>query len=915
MNLRGLEILWTASDPRLGWIVALVCLLALLVTFAAAVRQRWRAQSLGRSLDEKDRSLSVVKETTRRRRREQAASATDESARPEVPWRTARFSAATTCSPLDRARTFEVLGRLSQHHELPDLFREIVRAVGEEFGFDRAVLRVYNPQTRLFEARAFHGCDDELVARVSTTDVSRDVYEAMARRALGLGNSYRVSSEDRLWPDRLRLIPEPPDGDWTPRDFQSSSLHEAGPLDSLVVPLWAEEDQVAGYICATTPDAEELPDEGSVLCLEILAHYAVNALAQARLRTKLQRRDIEYSIVSEQLREWQSTRDNFVANVSHELRTPLTSIRAYAETLQRSSQEMDLATLQEFVDVILHESERLTRAFDDLLDVARHQGGVDRPIHGEFDVVALVSNAVADLQPRFDQSRLSCVVDVPDQPLEIQGEENGIRQVVLNLLENAAKFSPEGGRVDARLSVRGGLVRLEISDEGIGIPDSELDRVFERFYQVDGTATRAFGGQGLGLAICRDIVSRHHGRIWAENRTEGGSRFVVALPLRGLVLRRTPDDAPADLSERQQWEAFLQLSISLVAEMLQVQVASIMLVDEVQDVLRIEAAVGLSQEVVESVLVGRGEGVAGQVWREGISLLVPDLDADPRFRDLGNDITYGHRGFLSVPLCWQERVIGVINVNNHVSDRAFRDDDRLLLEALAERLAAGLDSFERYRSGYRRLASVESGVRAMLDVGRERSSDLREYLVSRGLETGRRVGLDEEMLRALAYALRTYDLGLAQVSDQILRKISPLSAEERRHIENHVQLGAELVADLEPSPRVRQIILHHHENFDGSGYPEGLSGEAIPVGARIVRLVDAFSALLHDRPFRPAMAPHEALALMEEGIGRRFCPRVGAVFLELIRESLRDLSVLRTASRADEFDPELDLVEVQPIER
>jgi GAF domain-containing protein len=484
-----------------------------------------------------------------------------------------------------------------------------------------------------------------------------------------------------------------------------------------------------------------------------------------------------------------------------------------------------------------------------------------------------------------------------------------------NLLDNAIKFTPTSGTVSLSLRVVGGVARLTVEDKGIGMAEPELAKIFERFYQVDGSTTRDYGGQGLGLAICREIISWHNGRIWAERRRSGGTRFIVTIPVRGLVIRRSSEDLPADVSERQQWEAFLQLSVSLVSEMLEAHVASVMLVDSVQEVLRIEAAIGLPQEVVEGVMMGPGEGVAGHVWKTGQALLVEDLDADQRFRGLHNEVAYDHRSFLSVPLIWQDRVVGVLNVNNHPEGRAFGEDDRLLLEALAERVAGALDSFERYRSGYRRLASVEAGVRAMLDVGRERHTVLRDILIGVGLETGRRLDLDEEHLRALAYALRTYDLGLSQVSEQIMRKISPLTSEERHHIENHVQLGAELVAELEPSPRVRSIILHHHENFDGSGYPEGLRGEAIPLGARIVRMVDALSALLHDRPFRAAMSLDEALELLDEGIGRRFCPRVAPVFLELVKQSESNIlaSHIRHTTRA--IESELDLIDAHPIVR
>lgn len=901
------------SDPRWGWAVALCALLVLFAAANSLVRQFWARRQLDSQLRDQERSLDRARANNRRLRQNQAQTqvqvATSPDARAHTPF----------IDGLDRSRTFEVLGRLSHFEQLPELFREIVRSVGEEFGFERAVLRVYNPQTRLFEARAFHGCDDELIARISTTDVSVDCYAGMAQRSLRIGSSYRVSALDERWPDRLRLAPSN-DGSasnagWQARDFQTAQIQAEGDDDYLVVPMLGEEDRVVGYFCVAMPEEHPLPGENTLMFLEILAHYAVSALSQARLRNRLQRRDIEYSIISEQLREWQSTRDNFVANVSHELRTPLTSIRAYAETLQRGRDNMDASTMYEFVDVILNESERLARSFDDLLDVAQYQGGSRSQVVSEFDLAATVSARASACRQRMQERGLEFRVDIPTDAVTLQGDETGLRQVVDNLLDNAIKFTPAKGEVRLSLTEGAGVARIEVEDTGIGMPEPELSKIFERFYQVDDSSTRNYGGQGLGLAICREIISWHHGRIWAERRRTGGIRFVVTVPVRGLAIRRSSADLPADVSERQQWEAFLQLSVSLVSEMLDAHVASIMLVDSSQEVLRIEAALGLPQEVVEGVLVGRGEGVAGHVWRTGESLLVENIDEDERFRGLSNEVAYGHRSFLSVPLLWQEHVIGVVNVNNHPQGRPFTTDDRLLLEALAERVCGALDSFERYRSGYRRLASVEAGVRAMLDVGRERHTALRDVLVAVGLETARRMELGEEHLRALAYALRTYDLGLAQVSEQILRKISPLTNEERRHIENHVQLGAELVGELEPSPRVRNIILHHHENFDGSGYPEGLRGEAIPVGARIVRLVDALSALLHDRPFRSAMSLEEAISLLEEGVTRRFCPRVAPIFLSLVRE--RESDLLATHSRRGHCDAEaeLELLDAHPTLR
>jgi len=202
----------------------------------------------------------------------------------------------------------------------------------------------------------------------------------------------------------------------------------------------------------------------------------------------------------------------------------------------------------------------------------------------------------------------------------------------------------------------------------------------------------------------------------------------------------------------------------------------------------------------------------------------------------------------------------------------------------------------------------------MLDVGRERQSAIRELFAKVGVTNGRRLGLDEEQLRSLAYALRTYDVGLNEISGRILRKVTPLSRDERQRIEEHVRLGAELVADLEPSPQVRKLILHHHENVDGSGYPDGLRGEAIPVGARIVRLVDVLSALLQDRPFRSAVPLGPAIGLVEEGVGQAYCPRVTPVFLEVVDENasrIREVLAPVTAESPAEIELQLPTAAVE----
>ena len=797
-----------------------------------------------------------------------------------------------------------VLGWVRDLCEQPDvahLARRIVEIAGENFGLARVVLRLYNPRTRLYEPRAFFHCDPDLVERISTIDVTGDQYEEMTRRALDHHGVFRVPEHDPLWPDRL-------DGESSAFDRvvdglearPHAGLDAPGPGDHLVVPLPGEGASTVGYLVASVGEGLDFPGEEDLQGLSTFARIAVHGLRTARLRSQVERRELEYSIVVEQLKEWQGLRDNFVANVSHELRTPLTSIKAYAETLERSFDRLDAETAREFVRVILHEGERLDQVFDDLIGIAHLDNQAPHPVRDRVDLRALVLTVAEEQRGVFAEKGLRLATIEPQAPLFVQGDAGALRQILDALLSNALKFTPEGGNVTIRLSEEVGTARMVVEDTGIGIPEQDLGRVFERFYQVDGSSTRAFGGQGLGLALCKQLVRWHHGSVYAENRRQGGARFVVELPVRGLVVRQAVGDAARDGGERMQWEAFLQLSVSLVSEMLRTRVVSIMLVDEPAGLLRIEAAVGLEEEVVQSSALQSGEGVAGRVWRDGETIFVPDLDADERFRGLADDVTYQPRSLLSVPLVIEGEVIGVLNVNSKFDGQPFDEDDRILLEALAERLVHALDSFERFRTGYRRLVAVENGVRAMLDVRRDRNSVLREFLVHCGTETARRLGLEPEQQRALAYALRTYDLGLSQVNRRILSKSEPLTSEERRRIEEHVIHGAEMVAELEPSPVVRRIILHHHENFDGTGYPDGLRGEAIPVGARIVRVFDALVALLHDRPFRPALDLEAALGLLSKGMGRHFCPRVTERFLEVVLEresSLREL--LRRAPQGE----------------
>jgi signal transduction histidine kinase len=235
-------------------------------------------------------------------------------------------------------------------------------------------------------------------------------------------------------------------------------------------------------------------------------------------------RDLTEDRVLEELRS------DFVATVSHELRTPLAAIYGAALTLQRDDLPLDEMQRGNLMDVIATESERLARTVNDILwasklDAERLQLEVGS--HDPKELAQTVIRAAKVQLPPTVALSLSCEPDLPP----VAGDPDKVRQVLTNLVDNAIKYSPQGGRVDVGVSRRDHGVRFTVADQGLGIPQSEQRRIFDKFYRVDPNLTRGVGGTGLGLYICRELVRRMNGTISVESREGEGSCFSFELPV------------------------------------------------------------------------------------------------------------------------------------------------------------------------------------------------------------------------------------------------------------------------------------------------------------------------------------------------------------------------------------------------
>jgi two-component system, OmpR family, phosphate regulon sensor histidine kinase PhoR len=231
-----------------------------------------------------------------------------------------------------------------------------------------------------------------------------------------------------------------------------------------------------------------------------------------------------------ELRRLERVRQDFVANVSHEFRTPLTAIQGFAETLLSGALE-DPAHREHFVQIIRDHAERLARLTEDLLKLSRIEAGKLDLEFQPVSVYQMVQSCVETV--RFKAARKELVLDVriPEGLPAVKGDSNGLHEVLQNLLDNAVQYTPPGGRLEVSASNGGEHVTVTVSDTGIGIPQAEQERIFERFYRVDAARSREAGGTGLGLSIARHIMEAHGGRLWVESEVGAGSRFHFSMPL------------------------------------------------------------------------------------------------------------------------------------------------------------------------------------------------------------------------------------------------------------------------------------------------------------------------------------------------------------------------------------------------
>ncbi|MFW6312325.1 MAG: HD domain-containing phosphohydrolase [Spirochaetota bacterium] len=676
------------------------------------------------------------------------------------------------------------------------------------------------------------------------------------------------------------------------------------------------------------------------------------------LATNMRRKEFtsrfELARANEELKKLDVVKSQFFASISHEIRTPLTSIMAPTDSLFRGDVGELSPAQRTLVGQVHRNSLRLLDLINQMLDFAKFDAKEMKLHLKRVNLARVVRSQIALFQEVCRRKGLTLEGSNAENIPVVFLDHEKTERILSNLIRNAIKFTERGTvRVELELepAVTGsndddehnrgpgveptGWLAVRVKDTGIGIAAHHMEKVFQRFQQVDGSSTRRYEGTGLGLAIVQEAVDLQHGSIAVESAEGEGSTFTVRLPVNldeiepeADIDRRQEDRRQEDLvfpgpdrrMKPRRNDDYGKISVSDIAfvesssihnEELENGVIPQSRPDSGIRVLYVEDSSDLRSYISHMLrsfghtVTTANDGVAG--WRQAqehlpdivvSDLMMPGIDgfellqlikttaatqripvilitAKSEVESRIEGLETGADDYIPKPVDIRELDARIRNI---IATREFRDaltraDE---LEGRMKELALGFSQALELRDGY------TAG----------HSDDVLAYGTIIAEELG--VPMD----RVLREALLLHDIGKLGVPDGVLRKPAPLDADEWKIMRRHPEMGADLLMRFESLKPVSRIVLAHHERYDGTGYPLGLVAQEIPLQARIISVADAWHAMREDRTYRQAVPLECAIRELLTNQGRQFDPEIVAVFLRgLLGRDMISAESLENAGR------------------
>ena len=640
----------------------------------------------------------------------------------------------------------------------------------------------------------------------------------------------------------------------------------------------------------------------------ILSHFIMLNLTLEK-RVAMKTAQLEETVIA--LEEAARSKKDFIANVTHELRTPLTVIRGWTDFILDGESNEIPDTLLNIINKIGLQTLNLTEKINELLKVSKFDAGMSKLVLTREDINALISQNVNSFKGLTDQRGIGLTYSgTPDLDMIFIDREK-LKDILNNLIRNAYKFT-EKGEIRVSLSREQNRIMIQVKDTGIGMRQEVLGKIFQRFQQGDGSRTRKYEGTGLGLAIVKDSVELMHGEISVRSVVGQGTVFFISLPLdlelqepgavmerrkkerRGKAQDRVAEDRRkmnrrlidlakidhADISRILESEKSFGSEIGVKKIEPENSKGKIVIAEDNKSIQEF-LSVALKEYTLYIASNGQAAWQAVTDHMPGLvisDIMMPIMDGyslleklrtNPKTETLPviiitslteqedriKSLQLGADDFLTKPfhhLELQARVKNVLSVHRLEREKTKSEQ----LEVFLMVLASVIESKDKYTGGH-----VERVAGYARDLARE-------------------ARLDEALVNEIYMGTIVHDVGKIGIKDEILNKPGRLTDQEFEHIKEHPAIGKNLLSKLEIAPVAINIVYSHQEKWDGTGYPQGLSGMDIPIEARIATIADFWDAITSDRPYRSAMPLEKAIQIMHEERGKSFDPDLFDLFMD-----------------------------------
>ena len=402
--------------------------------------------------------------------------------------------------------------------EESQIFKRIREAHPDELGFEKILALILDHKSRNFGLSLTMGySEEELESLIFNLNLDKEFYLSL------------IKTERTISPLSLK--------EDTVRKEKINNLFQA--VSFIISPILPKEGN-RGLLFMGTDSTDKAITEGDEESIIILANQIAQGLENARLfesawreqqesEAKAEERTRELTLALDQIRKVGKRKNEFISAVAHELRTPLTSIKGYAAILATGKLGEIPDAVKERLEKINHHADELVNLINDLLDVSRLESG-KTVIHFEPATVKSVADKAVDmLSVQLKERELQLINGIPPD-LIVNIDKSQIERVFINLISNAMKFTPQQGKISLNAEPERDFIRVDVADNGIGIPADAQESIFEEFYRVDNPINQETKGTGLGLSLAKNIIEAHNGRIWVKSKPQEGSIFSFLLP-------------------------------------------------------------------------------------------------------------------------------------------------------------------------------------------------------------------------------------------------------------------------------------------------------------------------------------------------------------------------------------------------